>query len=81
MELYAARLQGRDATLHRLLPFGVVLSFLLGGVVLGFASPVAGAVTLIATMAGVVTTYLTGRATFAQRARAADQGTSPPEGN
>jgi uncharacterized membrane protein len=62
MELRAVKLQQLDMKLHRLLPFGVVFSFLAASVALGFASPAAGAAGLIATMAGVVTTYLRGRA-------------------
>jgi hypothetical protein len=54
-------MQRLDMMLHRLLPFAVVLIFLIASVTVGFASPAAGAAGLIATMAGVVTTYLHGR--------------------
>jgi uncharacterized membrane protein len=62
MESRALKLQERDAWLHRLLPFGLVLAFLIASVVIAFASPAAGAAALIFTMAGVLTAYLTGRA-------------------
>ena len=52
-------LQGRDALLQRLLPFGVVLVFLAASG--AFASPAAGAISLFGTMAGVLIAYLTGR--------------------
>jgi hypothetical protein len=61
-ESRALQLQERDAWLHRLLPFGLVLAFLIASVVIAFASPAAGAAALIFTMAGVLTAYLTGRA-------------------
>jgi len=48
--------------LHRLLPFGLVLAFLIASLLIAFASPIVGGVGLIATMAGVLIAYLTGRA-------------------
>jgi membrane associated rhomboid family serine protease len=53
--------QARDALLRRLLPFGGVVVFLLAGVAIAFASPAAGAVAVLGTMAGVLYAYLTGR--------------------
>jgi uncharacterized membrane protein len=61
MEIRAAKLQRLDVQLHRLLPFAVVLAFLGASVALGvLAGPAAGAVGIVATMAGVATTYLRG---------------------
>jgi energy-coupling factor transporter transmembrane protein EcfT len=62
MESRALQLQERDVWLHRLLPFGLVLAFLIASVVIAFASPAASAAALIFRMAGVLTAYLTGRA-------------------
>jgi uncharacterized membrane protein len=64
MEINALRLQRLDTLLHRLLPFGLVLCFLIASIIIAvFASPAAGAVVLIGTIAGVLTAFLTGRAT------------------
>jgi uncharacterized membrane protein len=62
MERRAMELQGRDTLLHRILPFGGVVAFLVASAVIAFASPAAGAVGLFATMGGVLYAYLTGRA-------------------
>jgi membrane associated rhomboid family serine protease len=61
LELSGMKVQARDALLRRLLPFGGVVAFLLAAIVLAFASPAAGAVTVLGTMAGVLYAYLTGR--------------------
>jgi uncharacterized membrane protein len=61
MERRAMELQGRDALLHRVLPFGGVVAFLIASAVIAFASPAAGAAGLFATMGGVLYAYLTGR--------------------
>jgi uncharacterized membrane protein len=61
MERRGMELQGRDALLHRLLPFGGVLAFLVASAIIAFASPAAGAAGLFTTMAGVLYAYLTGR--------------------
>jgi membrane associated rhomboid family serine protease len=55
-------LQGRDALLFRVLPFGGVVAFLAASTVLAFASPAAGAAGLFTTMGGVLYAYLTRRA-------------------
>lgn len=62
MELRAIKLQTLDTTLHRLLPFALVLAFLIASVIIAFISPIVGGVGLVITMAGVLTAYLTGRA-------------------
>jgi len=62
MELRAIKLQREDMRLHRLLPFALVVVFLIASVLLALVSPVAGAIAVIGTMAGVLTAYLTGHA-------------------
>jgi uncharacterized membrane protein len=61
MELRAIKVQRLDTLLHRLLPFALVVVFLAGSIIIAFASPAAGAVALIGTIAGVLIAYLTGR--------------------
>jgi len=61
MERRAIKLQRLDTTLHRLLPFALVLAFLIASVVVTFVSPLVGGAGLVATMAGVLIAYLTGR--------------------
>jgi uncharacterized membrane protein len=61
MERRAIKLQRLDTTLHRLLPFALVLAFLIASVVVTFVSPIVGGAGLFATMAGVLIAYLTGR--------------------
>jgi uncharacterized membrane protein len=60
-ERRAIKLQRLDTTLHRLLPFALVLAFLIASVVVTFVSPIVGGAGLVATMAGVLIAYLTGR--------------------
>lgn len=62
MELRAIRLQRLDMLLHRLLPFGLVVAFLLASLALAYFNPAAGAAAVIATLGTVLTAYLTGRA-------------------
>ena len=62
MELRAIRLQRLDMLLHRLLPFGLVIAFLLASLALAYFNSIAGAAGVIATMGVVLTAYLTGRA-------------------
>jgi hypothetical protein len=50
-----------DTLLHRLLPFALVMVFLIASVLAAFASPIVGGVGLFGTMAGVLIAYLTGR--------------------
>lgn len=61
MERDALKTQRLDILLHRILPFALICAFLAACVGIAFASPAAGAVTLIGTMAAVLTAYLTGR--------------------
>ena len=61
-ELRAIELQRLDTTLHRLLPFALVLAFLIASVIVAFVNPIVGGAGLVATMAGVLVAYLTGRA-------------------
>jgi uncharacterized membrane protein len=61
IERRAIKLQQLDTALHRLLPFALVLAFLIASVIVSFVSPIAGGVGLVATMAGVLIAYLTGR--------------------
>jgi energy-coupling factor transporter transmembrane protein EcfT len=61
MERRAIKLQRLDTTLHRLLPFALVLAFLIASVVVTFVGPIVGGAGLVATMAGVLIAYLTGR--------------------
>ena len=62
MELRAIELQRLDTALHRLLPFALVLAFLIASVIAAFVNPIVGGAGLVATMAGVLVAYLTGRA-------------------
>jgi len=62
MELRAIGLQRLDMLLHRLLPFGLVVAFLIASLALAYFNPAAGAAGLIATLGTVLTAYLTGRA-------------------
>jgi uncharacterized membrane protein len=62
MELQAIALQRRDRLLHRLLPFGLVLAFLLASTVVAlFASVALGSVGIGVTIGAVMIAYLTGR--------------------
>lgn len=61
IESRGMELQARDAMLRRLLPFGGVVAFLLAANAIAFASPAAGAVTVLGTMGAVLYAYLTGR--------------------
>jgi hypothetical protein len=54
LERRAIKLQRLDTTLHRLLPFALVLAFLIASVVVTFVSPIVGGAGLVATMAGVL---------------------------
>jgi uncharacterized membrane protein len=66
MERKAIALRRLDMLLRRLLPFIVVTLFLAAGVLIAiFANPWAGGAAVIATMAGVLTAYLKGRAQLA----------------
>ena len=58
MEVRAIELQRRDVQLHRLLPFAVVVAFLIASVIVAFVNPFAGGAGLVGTMAGVLTVYL-----------------------
>jgi uncharacterized membrane protein len=70
MELRAIKRDHLDTLLHRLLPFGVVVAFLVASVLIAIlASPVIGGVGMFTTMGAVLIAYLTGRA----------PGSQPPE--
>jgi uncharacterized membrane protein len=62
MEREAIALQRQDMQLHRLLPFALVVVFLVASVVVAFRSPLVGGTALVVAMGGVLTAYLTGRA-------------------
>jgi flagellar motor component MotA len=63
MERRALEVQRLDILLHRALPFALICAFLAASVTVAFISPIAGAIALVGTMAGVLTAYLTGRPT------------------
>jgi len=58
MERRGIGIQARDALLRRLLPFGGVVAFLVASAVIAFASPAAGAIAALGTLAGVLYAYL-----------------------
>jgi uncharacterized membrane protein len=60
MESRAIRYQGRDAMLHRVLPFALVAILVLASTAMAFASPILGGLTFFGTLAAVVTVYLKG---------------------
>ncbi|WP_284944037.1 hypothetical protein [Acidisoma cladoniae] len=61
MEKAAADVQRMDASLHRILPFLLVLVLIVASVVLGlFANPWVGGVSFFSTLASVVIVYLKG---------------------
>jgi uncharacterized membrane protein len=63
VETNALQLQRTDQLLHRLLPFGLVLAFLISSTVVAvFASVVWGTAGIGGTIAAVMIAYLTGRA-------------------
>jgi uncharacterized membrane protein len=63
VELRAIRMQQRDLLLHRLLPFGVVLAFLIACTIVAVrASAALGSVGIGVTIGAVMIAYLTGRA-------------------
>lgn len=67
MERRALEVQRLDILLHRALPFALICAFLAASVAVAFISPVAGAIALVGTMAGVLTAYLTGRVSTARQ--------------
>jgi len=74
MELRAIKIQRLDVLLHRGLPFALVIAFLVASIIIAFTNPTAGAAGLLATVAGVLTAYLTGRTSVSRDRR----GTPPP---
>lgn len=63
MEKSALRLRWWDAVLHRLLPFGVVMSFLIASTLVAiFANIYVGGLAMGATLGSVLIAYLTGKA-------------------
>jgi uncharacterized membrane protein len=73
MEWEASRYQGRDALLHRILPFLLVALLLIISAVLAiFANPFLGGAAFFGTLASVVVVYL--------RAAMGGEKKPPPEG-
>lgn len=61
VELTAAKIQARDALLHRALPFALVAILIGASAVMAiYASKVLGGLAFFGTLAGVVTVYLRG---------------------
>lgn len=78
MELRAIRLQRLDMLLHRLLPFGLVVAFLIASLALAYFNPAAGAAGVIATLGTVLIAYLTGRAPNIRSDPAPPTPSAPP---